>query len=165
MTSKCNLFKCPWQNFCNFLVRFYINALGSDVKSEQVFLVAIFFHQILVGSQTVSRGKLGIVVLLHVTGSTLHVAVIFSLNKLWQRNNWDFPVIDEYRPYNISLLFCLVVNAFPVIHNNPSIPSFPLDVVFDQTRSEIRILKQLKHGAGKSVWDFFFFCFSHQNLM
>lgn len=54
--------------------------------------------------RTSPRGKLGIVVLLSVTRYTLHVAVTFSLDSFDEEIDWDFPVVDEYYPYNLSLL-------------------------------------------------------------
>ena len=75
------IIKVPMTNiFFIFLIH---STLGSDVKSEKIFLVAIFLHAVLavwkhqislpVGSKTALRGKLGIVALWRVTGNTLPV--------------------------------------------------------------------------------------------
>ena len=55
-----------------FLIFLLDSTLGSDMKSENIFLVAIFLHPVLaagkheislpIGSKTASRGRLGIVV-------------------------------------------------------------------------------------------------------
>ena len=68
--------------------------------------------------------------------------------------DWDIRVFDEYCPYNVSLLFCLVVNVFLVTCNNPTIPSLPLDMVLDPTRRKISSFAVKENHYGKITFTF-----------
>ena len=39
--------------------------------------------------------------------------------------DWDFPVADEYRPYNLSLLFIVCCHCVPGDTSQPNYPQFP----------------------------------------
>ena len=76
---------------------------------------------------------------------------------------WDFPVVDKYRPCNLSLLFSLLSMCSRGHVTTQLSPEFLLTQFLTQPEVKFHIFKWLKHGEGKSLQEKFF-RFSYQNL-
>ena len=75
-------------------------------------------------------------------GIKRHIILLLTLFPFPQESKH----VDEHGPYNLSLLFCLAVNVLQVARNNPTIPSFPCDVVFDPTGNKLPRFQMAKMG-------------------